>query len=136
MKKIIILYGILIAGCFAFFIPQQDAQLQKSIKRGSEIYNDFCVSCHLPNGKGVAGVFPPLAGADYLLNKRDESIKAVKYGQQGKITVNGKAYYSSMAPMGLTDEEVADVMNYILNSWGNSSEKMVTAKAVAQLKKD
>ncbi len=136
MKKLIILYSIFIAGCFGFFTQNQDTGLQKSIQRGGELYSDFCVTCHLPNGKGVDKTFPPLAGSDYLLNKRNESIKAVKYGQQGKITVNGQVYNSVMAPMGLTDEEVADVMNYILNSWGNASKKMVTVEEVETLKKD
>ena len=135
MKTSIIIYSILIAVCFGFF-TQQDTALQKSIQRGQVLYDDFCVTCHLPDGKGVHKVFPPLAGADYLLRKRTESIKAVKYGQQGAITVNGTVYNSVMAPLGLTDEEVADVMNYILNSWGNSSEKRVTPEEVAQLKKD
>ncbi|MEM9685660.1 MAG: cytochrome c [Bacteroidota bacterium] len=134
MKKLVLLYSIFIAGGFAFFT--QETELQKSMQRGRELYTDFCVTCHLPNGEGVAGVFPPLAKSDYLLHNRVQSIKAVKYGQQGKITVNGKTYNTTMAPMGLTDEEVADVMNYILNSWGNTDGKMVTVEEVKQLKKD
>lgn len=134
MKKLILLYSLVLAGGFSFCL--QETELQKSIKRGSNIYADFCVTCHLPDGKGTPGVFPPLAQSDYLLNNREKSIKAVKYGQQGQITVNGKVYNSVMTPLGLTDEEVADVMNYILNSWGNTDKKMVTVKEVAQLKKD
>jgi len=47
------------------------------------------VQCHLPNGKGTEGIFPPLDGADWLVQKRTESIHAVKYGQKGEIMVNG-----------------------------------------------
>ncbi|MCW5515800.1 cytochrome c [Muriicola sp. Z0-33] len=103
--------------------------------RGSEIYADFCVTCHLEKGEGVEATFPPLAKSDYLMNNRKESIKGVKYGQRGPMTVNGKKYDNTMMPMGLEDEEVADVMNYIMNSWGNSGAKMVTVEEVSNILK-
>ena len=87
--------------------------LQESIERGSEIYTDFCMSCHLPNGKGVENVYPPLAKSDYLM----------------------KTYNSNMAALGLSDDEVADVMNYITNSWGNKNNKIVTEAEVSSIKK-
>tara|TARA_R110000868_G_scaffold382762_1_gene649405 strand:- start:988 stop:1404 length:417 start_codon:yes stop_codon:yes gene_type:complete len=109
--------------------------LQESIERGSEIYTDFCMSCHLPNGKGVENVYPPLAKSDYLMKKREESIRVIKYGQEGEIVVNGKTYNSNMAALGLSDDEVADVMNYITNSWGNKNNKIVTEAEVSSIKK-
>jgi len=80
----------------------------------------------MSNGEGVANTFPPLAKSDYLMNNREACIKGIKYGQQGELTVNGIVYNNSMDKLGLDDEEIADVMNYILNSWGNSSDQMVT----------
>ncbi len=109
-------------------------ELTKSIQRGKEVYTDFCVQCHLGNGKGSETV-PPLAGSDWLMNKRKESIHAVKFGQSGTIKVNGKNYNAKMPPMGLTDDEVADVMNYIMNSWGNKQSKMITVLEVKAVKK-
>ena len=100
---------------------------------GKELYEDFCVRCHMTDGKGVKGAYPPLANADYLLNKRIESIKAVKYGLSGPIVVNGVNYNLNMENMGLDSQEIADVMNYILNSWGNKSEKSVTEKEVDEV---
>ena len=73
-------------------------------------------------------------GSDWLKNKRAESIHAVKYGQKGEIIVNQKKFNSIMPPMGLSDEEVADVMNYVMNSWSNKNQKMVTVKEVALIK--
>ncbi|NNE15009.1 MAG: cytochrome c [Saprospiraceae bacterium] len=116
-----------------FISFQATDPLKESIKRGEEVYADFCKVCHMPTGEGMKGVFPPLAKADYLLNNREESIKAVKNGQKGEIVVNGATYNGLMAPLGLDDEEVADVMNYILNSWGNSSDKMVTEEEVSKV---
>jgi mono/diheme cytochrome c family protein len=113
---------------------QQQTPLQKSIAQGKEIYTDFCIQCHMANGKGNGSTFPPLDGSDWLKKKITESIHAVKYGQKGEITVNQKKFNSIMPPMGLSDEEVANVMNYIQNSWTNKSQKMITAKQVSAVK--
>ncbi len=113
----------------------QTDPLKESIKRGQELYTDFCVTCHLPNGEGLKGTYPPLANSDYLRDNREASIKGIKYGQKGKIVVNGTTYNSYMARLGLSDDEVADVMNYITNSWGNKNETMVTEEEVANIKK-
>lgn len=115
--------------------PAQSPELKESIKRGESIYDDFCMSCHMPDGKGDSGVYPPLAASDYLLNHRQESIKAVKYGMSGEITVNGIKYNSAMAALGLSDDEVADVMNYILNSWGNEDNEIVTVPEVSKIER-
>lgn len=114
---------------------QESNELEKSIKRGKSVYNDFCLQCHLPNGKGTNGIFPPLDGADWLVEKRTESIHAVKYGQKGEIVVNGITYNNVMPPMGLSDQEVADVMNYVMNSWSNTQDKMVTVEEVKAIEK-
>ncbi len=113
----------------------QTDPLKESMERGSEIYTDFCISCHLPNGEGVENVYPPLAKSDFLVKNREASIRGIKFGQQGEITVNGKIYDGYMAPLGLDDEEVADVMNYITNSWGNKNDKMITLEEVSNIKK-
>lgn len=133
MKTFMLAYFLVVI-CItgAFF---QDSELKESMQRGSEIYADFCVTCHLEQGEGVANTFPPLAGSDYLTKNREKSIRGVKYGQQGEIIVNGITYNNVMAPLGLEDEEIADVMNYVMNSWGNSSENIVTLEEVEAIQK-
>lgn len=113
--------------------PNQD-KLAASIAAGKEIYQDFCIQCHLVNGKG-SEVIPPLDNSNWLLHKRKESIHAVKFGQSGPIEVNGKKYKNNMPAMGLIDEEIADVINYIMNSWSNKQTKMVTVAEVESVKK-
>lgn len=113
----------------------QETLLEESIINGKTIYSNFCASCHMVDGMGVGRTFPPVAKTDFLINRRTESIKAIKFGIQGPIKVNGKTYNSSMMPMGLKDQEIADVMNYMLNSWGNKDDDMVTAKEVSAIKK-
>jgi mono/diheme cytochrome c family protein len=114
---------------FLWWQCPQDDKLMQSMIRGEGIYEDFCINCHMHEGEGVIGAFPTLAGADYLLQKRTESIHAVKFGQKGEITVNGVKYNNIMLPLYLSDEEVADVLNYVLNSWGNKGE-FVTVEEV------
>lgn len=113
----------------------QESALEESMERGSEIYADFCVTCHLDNGEGVPYAFPPLAKSDYLANNRLLSINALKYGLQGEIMVNGITYNSAMAPLGLEDQEIADVMNFIMNSWGNTQNKIVTEAEVTAIER-
>ena len=130
MKSFVFGYLILVA--ILAFNLQQDKELTESIKRGKAIYSDFCVTCHMEKGEGVMYTFPPLAKSDYLANKREASIRGVKYGQRGEITVNGVVYNNTMMPMGLEDEEIADVLNFVMNSWGNRQETPVTPEEVAQ----
>ena len=126
----------LIFGLFLFFKISwlhQNKPLEESIADGAGIYQDFCVQCHLDSGEGVSRVFPPLAKSDYLLNNIDLSIKGIKYGLNGPIVVNGETYDGVMQNQGLEEEEIADVMNYILNSWNNSSEQVITPQRVSQI---
>ena len=131
MKVLIGLMGlmVLIEGTWLF----QNKPLEQSIADGKEIYQDFCLQCHLDTGKGVSGVFPPLAQSDYLLNDINLSIKGIKYGMSGPITVNGEQYNGVMQNQGLDDVEIADVMNYVINSWGNKSKEVITRERVASI---
>jgi mono/diheme cytochrome c family protein len=114
---------------------QEQTELTESIKRGNVVYDNFCMRCHLPDGSGVEGVYPPLLNSNWLSDKRTESIKAVKYGLKGEIEVNGETYTNMMAPMGLSDQEVADVMNYIMNNFENEQKNPVTPAEVQAIKK-
>ena len=113
----------------------QKKPLEQSIADGEEIYNDFCIQCHLNTGEGVSGVFPPLAKSDFLVNNIEISIKGLKYGMSGPIVVNGEEYDGVMEDQGLGDDEIADVLNYILNSWGNQHNEIITLEQVASVKK-
>ena len=131
MKPLILLVFLLPS-----FMFSQDDGLSNSIKRGKILYEDFCVRCHMPDGKGLKGIFPPLAKSDYLFKNMEESIKALKFGGiDGEIIVNGVKYDSYMTKIGLYDDEIADVMNYTLNSWGNKYSKMIKEEYVKNLKK-
>ena len=135
MKLIAILFLLLLVDPSVPLNYTQSTPLEESISRGSEIYEDFCMQCHSPDGKGVEHVFPPLANSDYLLENRVASIRGIKFGQNDEIVVNGNTYNGFMQPMGLDNEEIADVMNYITNSWGNKNKNIITEEEVAAIKK-
>jgi len=104
-----------------------------SYMRGQMLYVDFCVRCHLPDGTGETGLIPPLANADFLQDIQ-ATVQSIKYGIHGPINVNGVIYNNTMAPMGLENDEIADVTNYILNSWGNTADVIVTEAYVRGIK--
>jgi len=112
---------------------QQD-DLSKSISRGKSVYEEFCMLCHMASGEGVKGTFPTLVKSDFFA-QREATLRAVKYGQKGAITVNGVKYNGMMPAPGLSDDEIADVMNYVFASWGNTGHKPVTASEVKSITK-
>lgn len=91
------------------------------IKAGQQLFAGTCSVCHQANGEGMSGVFPPLAKSDYLAKMAKEKLISIPlHGLSGAVTVNGKEYNSVMPPMSqLTDDEVANILTYVLNSWGN-----------------
>lgn len=97
--------------------PARDLQSE----RGREVYLSLCFACHLPDGKGVAGIFPPLASSDYLMADRARAAHTVLKGLVGPIKVNGVDYNSAMPPLetALTEQQVADVLTYVTGEWGN-----------------
>jgi mono/diheme cytochrome c family protein len=116
---------------YSSFTTNQNDELAKSIERGKMVYSENCITCHMGTGEGVPAAFPPLAKSDYLSKTPEKAIYAVKFGLAGKIKVNGIDYDNMMPPPGLDNDEIADVINYIQNSWGNTSDgKMVTEKMV------
>lgn len=134
MKKTYILFAVLAVATVSFsFTTVQDAALKKSMADGKSVYEGLCMACHMNEGQGIASVFPPLAKSDYLMKDLDRSIKVLIDGQQGEITVNGKKYKGAMPATGLDDKDIADVLNYVRNSWGNKGDK-VTAEHVAKVR--
>ena len=132
MKFILATYVILFFSvCFNLFSKKP---LKESLIDGAEIYNDFCAQCNLENGEGVKGIYPPLAKSDFLIDVK-QTIHSIKYGLKGPITVNGERYNSIMVSQGLDDEEISDVVNYILHSWGNSTNEIITEEIVASINK-
>ncbi len=136
MKKIIyVLLVSITAMSFFSFYPVQKFDLKSSIIRGKDVYASQCITCHLEQGEGIEGVYPPLAKSDYLMADKKRSIEQVLYGLTGEIKVKGVAYDGVMTGFdGLSDQEVSDVLNYIRNSFGNKGAA-VTPEEIKAVRK-
>ena len=109
------------------------AKVYDPIKAGKRVYNN-CIACHQANGMGVPGAFPPLAGSDWMGKSPDILARIVIYGLSGEIVVNGETYNNVMTPLSnLSDKEVAAVLSYTRNAWGNQYS-IVTEEEVAAVR--
>jgi nitrite reductase (NO-forming) len=101
-----------------------DLTKEIQIEKGKAVYMQTCFVCHQPNGIGVANQIPPLAKSDFLAGlTKDDYIRGVVMGRNGEITVNGKTYNGTMVPLNyLTDEQIANVLTYVRNSFGNTGD--------------
>jgi nitrite reductase (NO-forming) len=101
--------------------------LQDQVHAGEALFAGTCSVCHQANGAGLPNVFPPLAKSDYLASDANRAIGIVLRGLNGKLKVNGAEYDSVMPPMNqLNDDEVANILTYVLNSWGNPGGRIST----------
>lgn len=92
------------------------------MKRGEAVYNRTCIACHQANGQGIDPVFPPLAGSEWVTKNPSVIVRNILHGLAGPITVKGKAYNGMMpAVAGVSDAEIADVVTFVRNSWGNTA---------------
>ena len=96
---------------------------------GATLFQVNCAMCHEASGQGIAKVFPPLAGSDFLMADKERDIRIVIEGLSGPIKVKGADYNNVMpAPPGVTDDQIAAILTYVRNSWGNQGEAVTTAE--------
>lgn len=138
MKRIYILFVTLAIAISSFAFKDQSDALKESMARGKSIYDGMCTVCHMAEGQGLPGVFPPVAKSDYLMKDLNRSIQSIIDGLSGEIEVNGTKYNGMMQPSGLDDKDIADVLNYVRNSWGNKAKKgeIVKEARVAKVRAD
>lgn len=99
--------------------PASTRTKEERMTLGKNIYAANCLACHMAEGQGVAGAFPPIAKSDFLKARTDKGVGLIINGLSGKIKVNGKDYDSVMPQLALTDDEIASVLTFVNNSWGN-----------------
>jgi mono/diheme cytochrome c family protein len=123
--------GLLLAGSLSLRAASPDPELTASIERGQKLFLANCSICHGVNGDGVPGTYPPLAKSDWLARHRSGAIRAVVNGLKEEITVNGHLYRGQMPPIMLEDAQVADVLTFVVNSWGNAGGRLTADHAAA-----
>ncbi|HEY9165257.1 MAG TPA: copper-containing nitrite reductase [Candidatus Kryptonia bacterium] len=95
---------------------------------GQQIFGRTCIACHQANGQGIPGVFPPLAGSDFLRSNKDKTIDFVLHGHTGTIVVNGRTFNNTMPPQPLNDKQIAAVLTYVRSSFGNKMGPVSTTE--------
>lgn len=135
--------------------PEKEEEIQTTLKgkaralyvKGKAIYNreGYCITCHQENGKGLeSSGYPPLAGTSWVLGDEERLIKVTLKGLMGPLEIDGKHYEGQvpMMPFGgiLNDEEIAAVLTYVRNSFGNeasiiSPDKVKVVREVIKEKK-
>ena len=94
---------------------------------GQKLYGLYCSNCHTEQGVGLGRLIPPLKASDYLMSDLSRAASIIKYGQDGPITVNGIEFNQPMpANPQLKNLEIAELITYISNSWGNSAKGFTT----------
>jgi mono/diheme cytochrome c family protein len=92
-----------------------------SVTRGKVVYASNCLTCHQVDGSGVPNMNPPLIRTKWVLGAKRVLISQVLKGSSGKVEIDGETFHNTMPPLGaaLTDQQIADVLTYIRNSFGN-----------------
>ncbi len=112
-----------------------------SFKRGQEVYSTkaACVACHGADGDGLPNLGPPLIKSEWVTGDTSRLTKLLLHGMTGPVKVNGTVYKPALAMPGLsanksiTDQDMADVMSYVRNSWGNKA-KTVDSRLVKKMR--
>lgn len=129
MRPYALIFIITVLTVISFSCEQQPYQM------GERLYKKHCANCHMDGGEGLAGLIPPLAHSDYLIQNRDHLACIIRYGLKDTIVVNGKMYAEIMAGNdNLSDIHIANITNYILKSWGNNGAVLRFEEVASSLK--
>jgi mono/diheme cytochrome c family protein len=106
--------------------------IQASVERGGKVYYQQCLSCHQADGGGVQSMNPPLTRTKWVLGDRTQLIQIVLNGMTLKTEINGDTYHNVMASHSdLSDQQIADVLTYVRNSFGNKAGAITMAQVKA-----
>ena len=140
MRNSLFLIIMILAACTGKKAVQEDGnspmKFEQYLVEGQRLYQMHCANCHQADGQGLGKLYPPLASSDYLKDSLDKVPCIIKKGLNGKVLVNGVEYNQPMPPNpNLTPLEIAEIVTYVANSWGNESG-MVEVTAVSAALKD
>ncbi len=101
---------------------------------GASVYNRICIACHQPTGAGLFPLFPPLAGSSIVTGDTRRLARILLSGLQGPLEVNGRTFNGVMPGLAsqYTDDELAAVLTYVRNTWGNSAAPVPAAVLAAE----
>ena len=103
-------------------------RLERKISSGEKVFAVRCASCHQANGLGIAGQYPPLDGSNWVTSDPGIITNIIIKGLKGEIVVKGETYGTSaavnMAAVAISDREIANVVTYVRQAWGNNAEEI------------
>ncbi len=103
-----------------------------SLTRGAVVYKNVCITCHMADGGGVPNMNPPLTKTEYVLGDKSRLAHIVLAGLAEPIEIDGNDYKQHMpAQAYLTDQQVADVLTYVRNNFGNKASAVQVAEVKA-----
>jgi mono/diheme cytochrome c family protein len=106
--------------------------LQTSIIRGKAVYGTFCLACHQADGSGVPNMNPPIIKTSWVLGSKTVLIQQVLKGSANKVEIDGETFHNTMpAQAQLTDQQIADVLTFVRNSFGNKASIITPAEVKA-----
>lgn len=114
---------------------ETEIEYQRYFIQGRNLYQSQCKNCHAENGLGLGELFPPLNAADYLKKNKNQLACIIQNGLKGNISINGKTYNAQMpAQTELAPIEIAEVITFVTNSFGNRQGLYEVEKVNADLK--
>lgn len=114
--------------------PVEKTALELQLEKGKSIYDTKCVVCHQADAKGIKGAFPPLAGADYLIEDPTRGVAQTLNGSNEEMIINGEKYHAPMVPQVETKEDAVAVINYVLKHFnGYTDDQLLTMDDVADI---
>ena len=114
--------------------PQASSKigLQAVLNRGKLVYGVNCLSCHQADGGGVGNLNPPLYNTDWVTGNKSKLVQMVLKGSRGQVEIDGETFHNTMPSQAhLTDQQIADVLTYIRNSFGNKASVVTPAEVRA-----
>ena len=125
---------------FVFFITMtmllKAQSLKASMDRGQKVYEKVCLSCHMADGGGVPHLNPPLSQTSYVLGDKSKIIYIVLTGMTDRIPIDDEFYSNNMAShKDLSDQQIADVLTYVRNNFGNKASAVTAAEVKAERNK-
>lgn len=119
----------------SFIQPRQAAPSKVVMDRGKKVYESVCIACHMADGAGMAPMNPPLIKTKWVLGDKKQLVKIVLKGLKGgEIEINGDTFNNPMPPLEATldDQQIADVLTFVRNSFGNKASGVTVAEVKAQ----
>lgn len=113
-------------------VAQTKGDLQASLERGKQVYLEQCLACHQADAGGVQNMNPPLIKTKFVLGDKTTLVQIVLKGMSGEVEINGDTYHNVMAPHSdLSDQQIADVLTYVRNNFGNKAKAITAAEVKA-----